>query len=81
MTTRLRLEVPGVLTPLVLTFSRWRHRVRQTDYTTLLQGTMVGKTPVVEGDTLLAYVDQKSGRVWFRKHEEFHDGRFEGLDD
>lgn len=76
------ITVEGLLRPLRLLLAPFRHRKNQRTYRVLL-GARLSKSiarPLEEGDTLVIYTDEL-GNCHARLHEEFHDGRFEQLEE
>lgn len=73
------LVLQGLLRPVALTLSRWRHRKRDRHYVLLTGGKVQISTELRDGDSVLIYVGNL-GDVWVRGYDEFHDGRFEKED-
>lgn len=67
--------IPGMLVRLVLQVARFRHKARGTHYFTLVSAK--AQSDIKEGDAVAIYCDARTGQVQARKYEEFHDGRFE----
>ena len=77
---RLQFDLEWLSRPLIVLLSRFRHVKTQGEYTVLLGARVSASTrPLVEGDSVVLYIDHL-GRGHVRLHEEFHDGRFEGMD-
>jgi len=78
---RMQFNLEWLTRPLVLTLARFRHRRTQGEYTILIGARVSASTrPLVEGDIVVVYFDH-IGQGHVRLHGEFHDGRFEGIDD
>lgn len=61
--------------------STWRHHERGGTYGVLSRATVQASTrPLEDGDEVYVY-DGDMGRLWVRRPEEFHDGRFEPLNE
>lgn len=57
---------------------KYRHKKRGSEYTSLGALTVQAAKPIVEGDMMIAYVDD-AGCMWGRPIDEFNDGRFEEI--
>lgn len=57
---------------------QFKHLKRGSSYALVGDLTVQTKTPVVDGEVLLTYIDEK-GAMWGRREAEFFDGRFEEI--
>lgn len=61
--------------------TRWLHKKRQSIHSIVGTATAQCATrPIQEGDLVEVYRGEE-GALWVRRAEEFHDGRFERLDE
>lgn len=58
---------------------RFRHKKRGGDYALVGTVRIQCETPVLDDETLLAYIDAQ-GQMWGRREAEFMDGRFEEIE-
>lgn len=72
---KIAVDIPGMLVRLVIQATRMRHKTRGTHYFTLF--TAKAQSDIKEGDAVVIYCDARTGQVQARKYDEFHDGRFE----
>ena len=66
-----------VALPLIV--ARFRHKKRGTHYLTMT--TAKAQSDIREGDAVVVYADARTGQVQVRKYDEFHDGRFESVEE
>lgn len=63
---------------------RYRHKKRETTYELIIEGIELQTSdkdyPIKEGTQLTIYRSELTGKLWARPTSEFHDGRFERLD-
>ena len=76
----IRVEMPEGFRPLAINTTRFRHRKRGSKYVVLGQAKAQSATPIPEGAMVIVYMGH-DGAWHVREWSEFHDGRFEQLDD
>jgi len=78
---KLKITMPESIA-LILNMARFRHKKRGTEYIMLFSSRVQASTgPIIEGDTVVVYMDVNTGVCTVRKHDEFHEeGRFERLE-
>lgn len=74
--TTMKMDADFVGTP-----SRWRHTRRDTTYELLGSARLQTSAPLLDNAELEIYRADKDGSLWARARHEFHDGRFEKIDE
>jgi hypothetical protein len=59
----------------------YRHKKRDSRYTIVgdAEFQLSGEGPIIDGDSVVVYRSQETGKIYVRLRSEFHDGRFEKL--
>ncbi len=60
--------------------TKFRHKKRGTTYEVIGEAEIqISIRTLEEGDIVIIYKDEKSGKLWARNRDEFFDGRFEEI--